>query len=160
MCILPLQCGQFVYFGLVGSHNKFCTSHMLINLFHIHTKQCTIEVERVKNGMLLSAIFSFLMQRLDVQITWRSKLAHQKHGRLFMDVYVCSPNTSILSVFAICVWPSNRCSQCLNKASRSFVETPRSRIKNWFSQICGIWRQTELGLASPLNLRYTDILCH
>ena len=32
MCILPLQCGQFMYFELVWSHNQLCTFHTLINL--------------------------------------------------------------------------------------------------------------------------------
>ena len=35
MCILSLQCGRFIYFGLVGSHSQLYTFHALINFLQI-----------------------------------------------------------------------------------------------------------------------------
>ena len=46
MCILPLQRGWFVHFGLVGSHNQLCTSHTLINLVYIHAQHLIIKAAR------------------------------------------------------------------------------------------------------------------
>ena len=58
MCILPLQCGLFMYFGLVGSHNQLCTFHTLINLlvtnlFYFHARHRMIKAAKHdKNGVL------------------------------------------------------------------------------------------------------------
>ena len=53
------QCGQFMYFGLVGSHYQLYTVHTLVNLlvmlFYILARHRMIEAaRRDKNGMLQS----------------------------------------------------------------------------------------------------------
>ena len=62
MYILPFQGSQFLYFGLVGSHNQLCTSHMLINIFYICPRHQMLEVEvanQDKKGVLLKAVVSW-----------------------------------------------------------------------------------------------------
>ena len=77
MCILPLQHGRFMCFGLVGSHNQLCTFHTLINLlvtnlFYIYAQHQMIEAARWnKNGVLQSVPWS--VGRLLSEVTAASR---------------------------------------------------------------------------------------
>ena len=72
----------------------------MINLFNIHARHRIVEAaKRDKNGVLPSALVSWLAQRLDVSVARKSKLANQKHPRVFVDI----PSHSLRRVSELCL---------------------------------------------------------
>ena len=65
-----------------------CTFYTLVNvLFCIYDRHRMIKAaKRDKNGVLLSAMVSWLALRLDVRVARNPKLANQKYNRLFVDI--------------------------------------------------------------------------
>ena len=97
MCILPLQHGRFMYFGLMGSHNQLCTFHTLINLwvtnlFYIHARHQMIKAARQdKNEMLQSGPLSVGHLLSDMMSALcgspNQPLRHdQKHQSVFLNI--------------------------------------------------------------------------
>ena len=148
MCILPLQRGRFVYFGLMGSHNQLCTFHsdnlLVTNLFYFHAKHWMIKAARWdKNGVLQSVPWSDGCSLSDV--------TSASHG---------SPNQAIRhsqedwSVFLIIFLPAEKCkaSQCLRTVS-GLVITLRQRILKLYE---ALWRHCEIVLKTGLR-QWTEI---
>ena len=97
MCILPLQRGLIMYFGLVGSQNQLCTFYTLknvlvTNLFYIHARHRTIELATgAKNGVLQSVPWSVGRSRSDVTSASRGSpnqpiRRNQKHRIVFLNI--------------------------------------------------------------------------
>ena len=72
-----------------------------------------------KNDMLVSAMDSWLTQWLDVCFTWKSKLANQKHWRVFMNTLLHSKECEALKCWQSMLGVATDAPE----ASRSFVET-------------------------------------
>ena len=90
LCILSLQLGRFMHFGLVGSHNQPYTVYALVNLlvtilFYIHAWHRMIKAARCdRNGMLRSVPWSVGHLLSDVTSASRGSLnkpirCDQKH---------------------------------------------------------------------------------
>ena len=103
MCILPLQHGRFMYFGLMGFHNQLCPFHTLINvlvtnLFYIHAQRRIVKAaRRDKIGVLQSVPWSLGHPLSDVtsascgspnQPIRRNK----KHWSVFLNILLQAKN--------------------------------------------------------------------
>ena len=75
ICILPLQCGWFTYFGLVGSTIS-CVPSTLINLlvtnlFYLHAQHQMIEAARWDKNGVLQSVQSYYGQLVARSVMWR-----------------------------------------------------------------------------------------
>ena len=77
-------------------------------------------VKQDKKGMLPSAVVYWLAQRLDISITQKSKLANQKHQRVFVNI----PLHSLDSEASKCWRSVFRVATDVHSVSMNLHETP------------------------------------
>ena len=138
MCILSLQRGRFVYFGLVEFHNELCASHTQKHICYIHAQHWMTEAARQARGkwrMLLNAMVS----RVRGAVKWRQHRAkksnpdNQKHRRLFGNIVRSPWGVKLWSVGEVCLASEQVSPWRFVKICEDpwrFVQTLQSRIKN------------------------------